>query len=427
MPLTAWMALSTECSDDKFADAVGAADFTAAVAVLWAAMQLVGDWFRLRMVAAVALGLLAALTIEGVVYRFVDKPSIIKYFEEHKAEIFKDQNLAPESFMAQQIESNLKSGSMLGFYHSANTYAAAAAFLSVIAMGWIAQRFSESSEKSPGVDWGVAVVALVLACGVWLLYHTASKAADATTAAALVMLLCIYPLRRWLSVHSARAFWLGCAAVWAALFAVVGHGWYHGGLPGSSLNFRWWYWTGALHMFPGHWLAGIGWNNFGFYYPQYRLPVASEDVKDPHDFLVKFFVELGVVGGLLAVAWLGLFWRHATRPLTPAPRDRSPENPRVWLIAVAAIALVLGLACGIDWTREPGAMSSANCSKRVLSLFAFLFAAGARCLDVAQIPAGRSASCSLAALRDACRHRHVPAVHGLVDFAMFESGPAFAS
>jgi O-antigen ligase len=87
--------------------------------------------------------------------------------------------------------------------------------------------------------------------------------------------------------------------------AVVGHGLAHHNLVEKSLTYRWYYWTGAWRMLVKHPITGVGWNNFGSYYPEVRLAIASEEVQDPHNFFVRFFAELGIVGGLLAIVWMG--------------------------------------------------------------------------------------------------------------------------
>ena len=50
----AWAALSVAWSADKFAAAVGAANLVGSMALLWAMVQLVRSWLRLRIVAGAA-------------------------------------------------------------------------------------------------------------------------------------------------------------------------------------------------------------------------------------------------------------------------------------------------------------------------------------------------------------------------------------
>ncbi len=98
---------------------------------------------------------------------------------------------------------------------------------------------------------------------------------------------------------------------------------YHHSLPGKSLTFRWYYWIGAGRLVAQQPLIAVGWDNFGEHYLAVRLPEAPEEVKDPHNFIVRAFAELGVPGGVLMVVWMGCLWWRMTRPLVdeePAPR-----------------------------------------------------------------------------------------------------------
>src|SRR5207302_612447 len=124
----------------------------------------------------------------------------------------------------------------------------------------------------------------------------------------------------------------------------------------NSLDFRWKYWVAAARVFRQHPLTGVGWNNFGLHYLGVRLPEASEEVKDPHNFLVRFFVEAGLIGGGLAVAWLLRFWWEGTRPARGGENAPSAD-PCASATIGSAIALVvagilLGVIANVDFTQS---------------------------------------------------------------------------
>src|SRR5258706_8990379 len=145
------------------------------------------------------------------------------------------------------------------------------------------------------------------------------------------MLAAIWLWRALLAGQARRAFWAGVGGVSVAGIAVVGHGLYHHGLVNQSLTFRWYYWVGAMRIFVHHPLAGVGLDNFGGHYVGVRLPEASEEVKDPHNFLVRFLVELGLVGAVLCVAWLGRLAWELTRPVTPGGVLKKPSAPAAYM------------------------------------------------------------------------------------------------
>ena len=75
----------------------------------------------------------------------------------------------------------------------------------------------------------------------------------------------------------------------------------------KSLGYRLEYWESTSAMIQDHALTGVGLGNFQSYYPQYKLPVASEEIADPHNWIFDLAATLGVP--LLLCTSLGLaFW-----------------------------------------------------------------------------------------------------------------------
>ena len=91
-------------------------------------------------------------------------------------------------------------------------------------------------------------------------------------------------------------------------------------------------------MFWRHPIIGVGWDNFYLHYLRDRLPVASEEIRDPHNFIIRFFVELGAIGGILMLAWLipgtALYTAYYWSP------DRGISYARFILTLVPAVMLV---------------------------------------------------------------------------------------
>ena len=71
------------------------------------------------------------------------------------------------------------------------------------------------------------------------------------------------------------------------IIAAVGHGTYHGRLPGSSLNFRWQYWTASSELITDHAWTGVGRENFGHSYLGYKSIVSAEEVAATVVFLAS--------------------------------------------------------------------------------------------------------------------------------------------
>jgi O-antigen ligase len=105
-------------------------------------------------------------------------------------------------------------------------------------------------------------------------------------------------------------------------------------------------------LFRRHPLIGVGWGNFGNEYLAFRLPEASEEIKDPHNFIVRTFTELGAVGGVLLLAWLLLvWWELSGAGSAPSPDTTRSSGRRLTIRLLAMIALVgtvIGILAGVD-------------------------------------------------------------------------------
>jgi O-antigen ligase len=366
--LAGWSAASVLWSTDKFVTVIAAANFIAAAVMVWSAAQLVRSWLRLRIVAGVCLGLLMACWAHGLIYRYFDYPDNIKFWKEHREQIFAEQGWEPDSFEAMQFEKKLLSGEVVGFTQSANSFAAVIVLLMVVSAGVAIQR----TVHRDGAGWAI-VTAGACVPALLVLYFTNSRTAAGTLliAGASFALLGVGRVRAWLVEHPALAYWTVAAISLIGAAALIGHGVYHGSLPQDSLNFRWRYWVAAARLVRQHPLAGVGWGNFGPHYLSVRLPAAAEEVHDPHNFLVRCFAELGWIGGVLALAWVARAAWELTRPIVPRTSTTS-ATPTVAggfaiIVAVAAGGIALNLIAAVDWS-QPAAFLLLEVFRRVLWL-----------------------------------------------------------
>ncbi len=104
---------------------------------------------------------------------------------------------------------------------------------------------------------------------------------------------------------------------------------------GTAL-FRLQIWTSSLRMIADHPLLGVGLDNFLYqYHDGYMLPEAAEEpnISHPHNWLLNFWLELGLLGVVAAVGlliWVGrTAWQLVRRPAAPGDR----------LLGVAAIGV----------------------------------------------------------------------------------------
>lgn len=424
--LAVWVMLSTAWSSDRFAAIVSASHLLAGISLMWAVSQLVRSAVRLRLVAAVCFGLLLVLAAQAVVYQTIDVPANIRYWNDNRAALLKERGWAPGSFSATQLERKITSGEIVGFFTSPNTFGAIGVMLFFVAAGIGLQKI-----KDRDVPAGAIIITAGAACVGWITVQSRSKTAGATPMLGIALLILFALLHAHVRRRSAFFYWIGTTSVALALAAVVAHGIYRGGLfPGhfsNSLDFRWKYWVAATHIFQQHAVTGIGWANFGLHYVGARLPEASEEVKDPHNFLVRFFVEAGLIGGMLAIAWLLRVSWEMTRPADRAnePDSQQCASATVGSAAVIALAgILLSVLVNVDFT-QAAADVVLEMLRRLLYLLALILGTvGASMLspqkrELDARPAPWLHCCVLIGLG-------LFLVHNLIDFSLFEVGPMYA-
>jgi hypothetical protein len=443
--LAGWTLMSVLWSSDRFAAIVNAFHWAAALVLLWSTAQLVRGAPRLRLIAAVSVGLLMVLLVQGYYYRFVDLPDLQQHWREQGSALLVGQGASTDANPTEliQIEKNIVGGVPTGFNVSRNTYAAMLVFLMVIAAGVVLQRITDRD----GAGWW-APIAGVIALGLFMLYrYVQSKTAYATPVIAAGLLAWLWLRRGRAFRHPARLYWAAVGAFVLAIAALVAHGLRHGTLFHVSLTFRWEYWVGAARIFAHHTWLGTGWANFGSWYTAYRLPQAAEEPTDPHNFLVRAFVELGIVGGVLMIGWmLRLWWEwtaggraadagalsnatQARGAQSAAParpdHDRSPSPDSAFpvLITLSILAIGLNAALSIDWASQ-SALIVLETFKRLLFLIVFLLGAclvAVRSVDQQVLddrPTPWIVASGLLGLG-------LFLLHNLIDFSMFEIGPMF--
>ena len=348
--LATWSAFSFAWSTDRFATAIAAANTIAMAALLWSTTQLVRSWLRVRIVAGLCLGLLLVYAASGLYYRFVQVPDNIRFWKEHKQQILDERGMEEDSYAARQFERKFIGGEMIGFNQSPNSFAAGIVMMLVVSAG---VAISRGVARDPPAWWMTIAIACAPALLVLYLTHSRTSAGTLLIAAMLLVSLASSRVRGWLATHSKLAYGIGAGAILLGAAALIGHGVYHGSLPNDSLNFRWRYWTAAAKLIAMHPLSGVGWGNFGPHYLAVRVPAAAEEVRDPHNFIVRGFAELGVVGGLLIIAWMARLAWELTRPVMPQATP-VPRATGGWAMpaGIAVAGVTLNAICSIDFSQS---------------------------------------------------------------------------
>ncbi|MBN2218481.1 MAG: O-antigen ligase family protein [Pirellulales bacterium] len=394
----------------------------AALNVLWAWIGLGVGFFLLRQlvagareartVAAVMIALGVALAGYGIFQYVIELPDLRRDFARDPEGMMRAQGVWYEagSVARAQFEQRLNSREPLATFALTNSLAGylapwLVAALGVGALGGVAwprfgvpwPRFGvpcprlrghekESKEHAhasvgmapgmaPGVALGVGIkpgmvsgamgILLVVATmGVCLLL-TKSRSAMVAAAVGLVLVgLARMAARRVIG-------WRWPAVGLAAVAAMVIVAMAAGGLDrevvseaGKSLGYRLQYWRSTMAMIADHPWLGCGPGQFQNAYSTYKLPEASEEVGDPHNFFLEIWATSGT-GALLAfIAVLGCLahgiWRHwrttagglPVREFVPGPDVHTQwfDDASPWIVGGAAAgflaAWLLGLLTG---------------------------------------------------------------------------------
>jgi O-antigen ligase len=417
--LALWAALSPMWANDRFAAVVGVSHFVGGVALLWAMSQLVRSWLRLRVVVAAGFGLLLVLIASGFMYRFVDLPATQQTIEKDWPRFLAQRGWEPDSFMARQFHQKVMAGEIVGFSASPNTLAALLAMLSVVAAGAAIQRIVDRDER-----WWPVAIAAPLPLAAVVIYFTHSKAAFVSPVLAAICLAAFAIARPMLARRHAIVFVASIVLILAASGALVGYGATHGNLVNDSLNFRWRYWVGSARLIAHHPLLGVGWNNFGDQYLAFREPIASEEIKDPHNLIVRVVAELGIVGGALLIAWLVRLWWELTRPVSeqePIASTCTAPPALKFITWLAAAAMAVNVLCSIDFAQDVNWIFLEVLKRGlyfaliVMAMILVAFRSTQR-----QELDDRPAPWMLAALLVAVG---IFLLHNAIDFSLFESGP----
>jgi hypothetical protein len=406
--LGGWVTVSVFWADDKYAAAVNAAHLLAAFSLLWTASQSVTTPRRLRIVAAVVFGLLLVQLVQAVQWRFVDMPQTILYYQQHKAEFLAAHGWKADDFLARQYESKLFHREMLGFTSSANSFAAVLVLLMGISAGLAIQRWLDRSRIQ------AVLIGLILPVAIWILHYTQSKAAFATPILITAILLLTARYKTFLHARPRAGYAIGAAIVLAAAAVVLAYGLAFHSLPSASLNFRWRYWVAAWRMFLDHPMLGVGWNNFGPHYLHYRLPAAAEEILDPHNFLLRFLTEAGIIGAGLAVGWVARLWWELTSNRQSSVVVPDPIDLRLiaWIVIAA---LVINFFASVDLSQSLDFFKLKLLDRLVL-FTCFLIGSWFAAAGLESRPAPWVLYALLASLAAFL-------VHNLIEFSLFEPGP----
>ncbi len=306
------------------------------------AMALVGlmqTRWRTRLLIA---GILASAGVQAVQcfdQHFLGFDDTWQQYQSMKNELWAAQGVPLDSPRVRLFEGRMRARESSGFFPHSNVAGSYLIVCGMVGMGVALSRWKRARDGVGRLLAGGCALTVPWILGAAFL--TKSLGALLSGAAGMLLWIILTWRRRWIERHCDKAWIFGWLLVLVGLAAVVGHGLYHGSLPGQSLDFRWKYWRAATAMIADHPLTGVGRENFGSHYLRYKAIEASEEVTTPHNLFVQAAADWGIPGlvGIL-IMMLG-----ASRVLSRPVARQSPLDHRTSIVPTLQQALLS--ACGL--------------------------------------------------------------------------------
>ena len=298
----------------------------------------------------VALALLASLGLYQYCYSM---PKLRRQYEADPQQVLMD-NLIPaeeDSPQREQFENRVRSVEPLATFALTNSLAGFLAPWLVAIVAVVLPSLRDRQQRTALLGFGISA-AILAAC----LVLTKSRTAYLATFAGLA-LVALYGRRGgW------RLDWRIPAAVAGALLVIGLGAVYWGGLDVEVLSeapksvlYRLEYWQATARLIADHLLWGCGPGNYQEAYTVYKLPQASETIKDPHNFLLEMWATAGTPGlALLLLVAVAFIADVAAQPAGEPTTQREMHLRAGTPILGAAFGLLLAtpMAALVDYPLE---------------------------------------------------------------------------
>ena len=267
-------------------------------------VQVMRSRWQLRVLLA---GILASAAVQSAqcIEEYATFDDTWAHYQSIKNEFWAAQGVDLDSGQVELFEDRIKAGEAAGFFAHSNVAGSYLSMCAIIGLGVIghcrrrilATRASPADGRSPATDIALALgVTLLTAVMLAAVFLTGSRGAMLSGLAGLALWLLIWGAHAWVRRRPRAAF----AALWLMVLSGAGasvlYGTWKDGLPGASLSFRWQYWTASAEMIADRPWTGVGRENFGRHYLQYKDIEAPEEIANPHNVLVQAAAETGLIG-----------------------------------------------------------------------------------------------------------------------------------
>jgi hypothetical protein len=318
------------------------------------ARQLLHKAATARAIVAAMVAVMAAVSVYGFYQRAIELPHQQKQYAADPEGTMRaaEVDFPPGTPMREVLENRLKNLEPMGTFALTNSLAAALAPWLVASL-WIATAAWPRRQQ-----WFAWLVCIILIAACLLL----TKSRSGYIAAGLGI--------AWLAFRRLPAVWFramvlaGLLAA-AAMFAFTN--------AATSFSYRMQYWQATLRMITDHPLMGCGPGNYQDVYTQYKLPQASEEVSDPHNFLLEVWATAGTPALLAFLAVLSLWSARIYHRVAPAA-ERLSAGRNDWKFVLGGLigGFLLSVPLGIISTAPPSLVAVVLGLPAAVTCFALL-------------------------------------------------------
>ena len=304
----------------------------------------------------------SALAVHTLHQQYISLPADRQAYREDPDEVIRLAGIdaPPGSAERMVFESRLLDGGPTGTFALANSLAGVLVVGTIVMLGVLGFSWRDSSWLSRCV-----LAAAMALCALGLLYVRSRSAILAAMLGAVVSgVLFLWPREaseRFRAISSlimkaTAVFFAALVLVVLALDKFAAAEWI--GQARASMEFRLQYWRSTVAMVLDRPIFGAGPGNFQSIYLQYREDSASEQIAEPHNFLIETMSSGGIPALLLVLGLLVLIARHAFSGHSTSVAQCDQVQPStlpdegwagwVWLGASVSFVLVwmLGYATG---------------------------------------------------------------------------------
>ncbi len=321
-------------------------EWSGLVLLYWGLREFLLPRYGTRRLMSWFLGLACALSAYAVYQAFWGLEQLRREFQRDPITALRAVGVVPGSPQAQTFLNRLNSHEAFATFALANSLAGFLLPWAMVALQEFFERVADRSSRWLRRALSTAAF-LLIAVGVLL---TQSRSAIALLLGAGVVLGILWYARAvrrgWVHL-TVLAVVIGGVLVVGRVRGKVDEKFLTGAV--SSLRYRLEYWTATVAMVRDHPWFGVGPGNFRSHYLRYKLPTSSEEIAEPHNFLLEAAASFGLPGAVLFLLFLATsvpWWTAIRQRTVGEQRDGGATMHVGFLTAVTVCSLLLAYWVG---------------------------------------------------------------------------------